>query len=113
MEGRKLKFLLQQIGLTYVQFGKMTEKSESTVRRWTEQKHVGVIYEIMLEEFIGKKRFAVIEKEWVQLEKAREQRIQEIKDRQERKRQEEQQQENERIEKKRLKMEEKLKSAEN
>lgn len=113
MERRKLKFLLQQIGLTYVQFGKMTEKSESTVRRWTEQKLVGVIYEIMLEEFIGKKRFAVIEKEWIRLEKVREQRIQESKEKFERKRQEEQQQENERIEKLRLKKEEKLKAAEN
>ena len=113
MEGRKLKFLLQQIGLTYVQFGKMTEKSESTVRRWTEQKHVGVMYEIILEEFIGKKRFAVLEKEWIQLVKEREQRIQESKERQERRRQEEQQKENERIEKKRLKKEEVLKAAQN
>ncbi len=49
----------------------MTGKSESTIRRWTEAERVGMMYEVILEEFIGKKRFAVIEEEWQQLEKER------------------------------------------
>ncbi len=79
MDGRKLKFLLQQIGLNPKQFGKMTGKSESTIRRWTEAEHVGMMYEVILEEFIGKKRFAVIEEEWLQLEEERNRRIEESK----------------------------------
>lgn len=79
MEGLKLKFLLQQIGLSPKQFGKMAGKSESTIRRWTDEKHIGVMYEVMLEEFIGKKRFALIEVDWQQLENERYRRIEESK----------------------------------
>ncbi len=65
MDGRKLAFLLDKLGITREQYGEMVGRSARTIQRWTERPdEIGEVYEAVIEKVVGKPRFAKIEKEY-------------------------------------------------